>query len=283
LAARQGARYSSAPPPSGIWQTPATHTPAHGWLHAPQCAALPSVSASQPFEPSPSQSANGAVHAKPHDVPSHVADACAGEGHGVHDPPHDAVSSSLAQRSPLHRCDPDLHWTPHAPLEHVATPPGGAEQGLHDEPHVSGSAFDEHLLPQAWKPASQTNWQSLETHCACPFATIGHARWHDPQWLTLLVRSAHCLPHRVGASPGHPLTHWNAPLDGVQSGAAVPHAALHVPQWPGCDRSVSQPLPSSWSQSEKPATHDATAHAPPAHVAAPWAIEHAVHASAAHP
>jgi hypothetical protein len=65
-----------------------------------------------------------------------------------------------------------------------------------------------------------------------------------------------------------PLVHANPapPAITEQSGVAPPHTVPHAPQLPGSERSVSQPLLESPSQSPKPATHDVP-HCTPSHVA----------------
>jgi hypothetical protein len=56
----------------------------------------------------------------------------------------------------------------------------------------------------------------------------------------------------------------------------VAQALPQVPQWAGCDRSVSQPFAGLPSQSAQPVLHDATVQLPPLQPAVAWGRLHVV-------
>lgn len=137
-----------------------------------------------------------------------------------------------------------MHEIPHWPAaEHVALPLAVPGQGVHDDPHVAGSELLTHDPPQAWKPALHANSHLPPAQETTPLATAGHAMLQSPQWLTLVFRSTHWLPQRVGAAAVQPVAQAKlpAPSVGAHTGADAGQTALHAPQCEGCERSVSQP------------------------------------------
>jgi hypothetical protein len=103
------------------------------------------------------------------------------------------------------------------------------------------------------------------------FSTAGHATLHAPQWVTFESGSTHASPQRSGAAGVHPLVHWKVAPVGVHRGAGSAHAALHAPQLTAFERSVSHPSAALALQSEYPASHAATTHAPSWQPSAAWA------------
>ena len=70
------------------------------------------------------------------------------------------------------------------------------------------------------------------TQFSWPLATTGQALAQLPQWVWLVFRSAHSVPHSVGASAPQFVEQANPPPPlGEQYGVGVPsHTELHVPQ-----------------------------------------------------
>jgi hypothetical protein len=104
------------------------------------------------------------------------------------------------------------------------------------------------------------------THDSVAFATSGQIVLHPPQWVTLVCKSTHCVPQRVGAWAVQPVAQTNPAPCGAHSGVLAGHTALHAPQWEGTERSVSHPSSAFWLQSANPGLHVLTAHFSPAHV-----------------
>ena len=86
----------------------------------------------------PPQRWNPVLQAKSQLVPSHVAVAFVGAGHGAHEVPQLAGSMLLAQR-PAHAWEPELQWKPHTPEEQVAVPESTIGQTFEQEPQRFGS------------------------------------------------------------------------------------------------------------------------------------------------
>jgi hypothetical protein len=95
-----------------------------------------------------------------------------------------------------------------------------------------------HAKPQL--PLSHTAWA-----CVTP---VVHLLSHCPQWLALLPRSTHVLPHKLGVCVGQPGLQPLAEHTGVVAGHRTPHA----PQWLGSVMSVSQPVSASPEQFAQP-------------------------------
>jgi hypothetical protein len=106
-------------------------------------------STSQPSAATPSQSAKSGWHARPHDVPSHVATEFGPLRHGVHRAPHVAGLITLAQAAPQ-------TWkyasqvNPQCPAEHVAWPLATVGQVVEHDPQCSVDAErSTHWLPHS--------------------------------------------------------------------------------------------------------------------------------------
>ena len=170
--------------------------------------------------------------------------------------------------------------TVHAPTRQIAIALGSAQARPH-APQWAGLTVSSASQPlvarpsQSPKPAAQRDGVHIPPAQPCP-ATLASAQTvpHAPQ----LVGSMAALAQN--AVPAVPQ---------VASGAAqvAPHTpAEHTwpaaqptpqaPQWALLVRvSTSQPLLATWSQSAKPASQVATAHAPAAHADVAWASRHA--------
>jgi hypothetical protein len=107
----------------------------------------------------------------------------------------------------------------------------------------------------------QVNVHALATHSVVPFATSGHALLQAPQWFSLVVASTHSAPQRRGAFGGQPVVHANVVPMGAHAGAVGGQTALHAPQLVGFERSTSHPFAGFLSQSAKPGSQAAIAHA----------------------
>src|SRR5262249_47296436 len=119
--------------------------------------------------------------------------------------------------------NPGLHASPHDTPSHVAPAFAGALHAVHDPPHVCGLTLLAHALPHAWKPALHAKRHCPEAHDAVAFMTSGQRVLQPPQWVTLVCRSTHWVPHRVGACAAQPVVHTNWAPCGPQSGAPAPH------------------------------------------------------------
>src|SRR5438309_7372728 len=96
-----------------------------------------------------------------------------------------------------------------------------------------------HPAPQAWKPAPHVKVHWLPAQLVVPLSTAVHALLHPPQWLALVWRSTHCLPHSVGAAAVQPVVQTKPLTAGEQLGAPAGQTALHAPQCVAWERSVS--------------------------------------------
>jgi hypothetical protein len=105
-------------------------------------------SASQPSDAVPLQSAHPASQWNPHAVPSHVAVAWAGCGHGVHALPQLATSALESHAAPQ-VWKPGLQTKPHTPPAQSALPLATAGHGVHMGPHADAESSGTHVLPQA--------------------------------------------------------------------------------------------------------------------------------------
>ncbi len=88
-----------------------------------------------------------------------------------------------------------------------------------------------------------------------PFGGDMHAVVHDPQWSASVMRSTQVVPQRVGVAPPQPLAHANIVPLPEHTGVAAGQMRPHIPQFMPVERSVSQPLVASPSQSPQPSSH----------------------------
>jgi hypothetical protein len=173
--------------------------------------------------------------------------------------------------------------TAQVPERHVSFAFGSTQGFLH-APH-SASVFKRVSQPsemselQSAKPAVQLPIvHAPAAQPALPFATK-HALPHPPQFATLVaVSTSHpsaALPLQSASVPPHvemphtPPTQFAVPLTSGQTLVQLPQASTLF------DVSTSQPFDASVSQSRKLPVH-VMEHAPSAHVAVPWFVEHGV-------
>ena len=136
---------------------------------------------------------------------------------------------------------PVSHSIPHETPLHVAMAFAPVAQGAQLAPQVEGLSSVAHELPQGWKSAWHVKPQWPAAQVAWPLTAAGQAFPHAPQSSSEVSRLTHCSPQSVGAPAEQPVVHANPLVVGAQSGAAREHFALQVPQWAGCERSVSHP------------------------------------------
>jgi hypothetical protein len=95
---------------------------------------------------------------------------------------------------------------------------------------------------------------------------VEHASPHPPQWLALTRRSSSqpvsAIPSQFANVPEQAAT-AHVPPTHTAVAFASRQGSLHAPQWATVvDRSVSQPLPGSSSQSPKPSGHGVLTQSP---------------------
>jgi hypothetical protein len=98
----------------------------------------------------------------------------------------------------------------------------------------------------------------LQAGCA-PATVVEQALPHIPQWLGLLVVSAHVPPHAVGAVDGQLATQDGAAADPEHRGVLPVHALPQLPQFAALASDTQAPLQALYSLAH------ANVHAPPAH------------------
>src|SRR5512140_1116187 len=102
---------------------------------------------------------------------------------------------------------------------------------------------------------------------------------HAPQFVTDVCVSTHDVPHGdvpLGHAPTQPV--------GEHSAVGATHLTLQDPQFAGADRSASQPVAGSPSQSARPCAHVSGTHLPATHLAvAVSGSEHGMHAAEPQP
>lgn len=119
---------------------------AHARPHAPQLVTLVAVSASHPFEGSPSQFVKPAVHAPSTHTPvEHVALAFANAHAWPHAPQLARSDRTIASHplatSPSQSAVPGMHVSAQAPAVQVAVPPAPAGHTCPHEPQFAGSVW----------------------------------------------------------------------------------------------------------------------------------------------
>ncbi|MFO0560349.1 MAG: hypothetical protein U0269_20195 [Polyangiales bacterium] len=229
-------------------------------LHAPQFIALVRVSTSQPLAGFMSQSAKPALQRTPQAPSAHVAAAL---GPAEQTRPHipqlftSVVASTHETIPPLvQRMLGSGQSKRHVPAPHIC--PAG-----HALPHapqfigldrVSASQPLVGSRSQSAKPASHAPIPHVPiVHEAAALAGAGHARPHEPQFITSVCTSRQLAPHIIlgaGQSERHaPATH------SCPEAQAVPHA----PQFIGSDCVlVQRPPHDCWPDGQPPASLDAS-------------------------
>jgi hypothetical protein len=94
--------------------------------------------------------------------------------------------------------NPLLQMKPQLAPSHVAVAFAAAGHGVHDAPHVAGLVLSTHAPAHMWKPASQTGAPHLPPrHVPLAWGMVEHAFPQLPQLLAFVLRSVHCVPHRL--------------------------------------------------------------------------------------
>ncbi len=203
---------------------------------------VPQLATLELLTQTPPQLWNPALHVKPHETPSHVADELAGGVHATHELVPQLFVLVLLTHTPAQLWKPALQAQPHETPLHVTVEfAGPAGHATHDDvPHEFTLELLTHTPAQLWKPALQVKPQTAAVQVAVAFAGVGHTVEHAPQRVGLVCRSTQAPPQF--ASPGpHPVTHWYAPATSWQTGVPPLHTLKQTPQLLVVLRSTSQP------------------------------------------
>ncbi len=241
----------------------------HALPQAPQWAGAVASSTSQPLAGSPSQSAKPASQVAPQRESSQVAVACGRAGQALRHAPQWAGLAARSTSQPLAAAPSQLpkpvaQTTAHAPLMQAGVELGAAAQVLPQAPQWGAAEVTSVSQPLLATPSqsptavasSQRRVHTLATQTAAPRGPPGQRLSHAPQLPGSLTRLTQVSPQRSGVSPEQATAHEarRAPpvTVTVHSGLAPPQTVPQAPQWSGRERSASQPLVASPSQSPKP-------------------------------
>jgi hypothetical protein len=258
----------------------------HSVPQAPQLPGSCCVFASHPFEASPSQLLNPALHDGMQAAETHCVVPLA-LVHALPHTPQFAVVLSEASHplatEPSQLPNPALHAIEHSPAAQLGVP----LVLLHTVPHAP-QWFVLVLVavshPFAALPSQLPNPASQETIAQVPVEqlSVAFARLqgmpHAPQLARDLSSASQPfadapsqLPQPASHAPG-----WQVPPKHSAAACAKLHALAHAPQWLTLlTRLVSHPLLARPSQLPQPPSHTME-QAPPVHTAEPWAPAHTV-------
>lgn len=134
----------------------------------------------------------------------------------------------------------------------VATALTGTGHGVQELPQLVGSVSPTQTLPQRWKPTLHRKPQPPAVHVAVALAGAVQAIAQEPHAVGSVCTSTQRIPQRVGRGSAQPEEHAKEPGAPPQRGVLPEHMRRHAPQSVAAERSVSQPLAGSVSQSSKP-------------------------------
>lgn len=251
----------------------------HACPHPPQLSTFFVVSTSHPFDCTPSQSENPALHVIEQAPSAHAAVALFAEHAALHAEQFAGSASTFASHpsfgSPLQSAHPALQLaTAHTPFEHSPFPFAGAQIAPH-APQLAGSRFLFASHPSAGSPLQSPRGAR---HVSIPHTPALH--------LAAALVNEHTFPHapQFAASPSLFTSQPSAGKRLQSSKPAVQLAIRHAPSTQlslAFSRShtnpqppqlaafvwmfVSHPFVGSPSQSANPALHGPSSHFPALH------------------